>query len=134
MSRDAGNVVVEFVGVVVAMVLPLSYVGSACWDVARVQLALRTAAHSASRAYVLSASETVARRRVATVVATVLADAGVPATGLRRSISCSVDPCLTPGGYVTVALTRPIDVAVPVLGRVRIAMQAADTSVVDVYR
>lgn len=134
MTNTHGNVVVEFVGVVVGLMLPLVYVGSACWDVARVQLALRTAAHSGSRAYVLSPNARVATSRLGTVVSTALQDAGVSATGTIRRVSCSQTPCLTPGGYVTVSLTRPVAVAVPVLGTWTVRMTASDTSVVDVWR
>ena len=134
MILDRGNVVVEFAAIVVAAMLPVAYLGSACWDVARTQLALRTAAHAASRAYVLSGTLQTAQRRAASVVAVSLADAGVSAAGVRRIVSCSQSPCLTPGGYVTVRLAASVRVAVPVAGSVAVSISAADTSVVDVHR
>jgi Flp pilus assembly protein TadG len=134
MTRSQGNVVVEFVGVIVALLLPLSFLGGACWEVARTQLALRAAAHAASRAFVLSPSSSVATKRVAAVTSAVLRDAGVDVGKTRRSVVCTENPCLTPGGYVTVTLAQAVAIQLPGVGSWNAQIVATDTSVVDVLR
>ena len=108
MILDRGNVVVEFAAIVVAAMLPVAYLGSACWDVARTQLALRTAAHAASRAYVLSGTLQTAQRRAASVVAVSLADAGVSAAGVRRIVSCSQSPWAGAAGVIAEPAVKSI--------------------------
>lgn len=131
---DQGNAVVEFVAIVVAVMVPLALVGGACWQLVANQLALYSAVHGASRAYVLSDTTTTAATRVKAVVrATVLAH-GIPPGSVNISVRCSVPSCLEPGEYVTVTASRTVTVVVPLLGRHTVAMSASDTGVVDVSR
>lgn len=132
--RDDGNAVVEFIGIVVAVMVPLAYVAGACWSVVVNQLALHSMVHGASRAYVLSSTTGIASARVKGVVAATASRYSIPPLTVRTSIECSVPECLVPGEFVTVTASRPVAVTIPLAGRYTIVVHASDTAVVDVSR
>ena len=132
--RDQGNVIVEFVGLVVCVMVPLAFVASSLWSVAVTQLALHNSTHGASRAYVLSETVPIAKARVAAVTSAAMSRYGIPGTTVRTVIRCSTSNCLVPGAYVTVTSSRMVTVRLPVIGARTVTVSASDTAVVDVSR
>ena len=124
----------EFIGIVVAVMVPLAYVAPGCWAVVVNQLAMQSVVHGASRAYVLSDTTAAAAARVKTVADATAARYSIPPSAVRVSVTCSTPACLVPGELVTVSASRIVDVGAPFVGRVAITVRASDTAVVDVSR
>ncbi len=135
---DAGNAMVEFTFLGVLLFVPLVYLVVAVFDVQRAGYASSTAVREAGRAFVRAESlgEAEARAREAARIA--LADQGLQLQPGQLDVTCSADPCLTPGAVVTVTLS--LDVALPwapVLGdrpAASVAVSARHDAVVDAFR
>ena len=132
LTKDEGNVVVEFAAVVIAAIVPLAFLSQACWTVAKSQLAMRAGVHAASRSYALSPTISVGTNRARSVFAAAMNDAGIGATKYSMTIKCS-GICLAAGSFVTVSAQQNVRVSLP-LGSWTLKVHAADTSVVDEYR
>ena len=132
-QNDSGNVLLEFIWVVVALLIPVSYISTACWNIAQQQLALTSAAHAASRAVVLSATEIQARERMRAVVQSVLAERLEMVPDYALELQCPSHKCLIPGSLVTVRVKCSTEVWVPLVGTYKVRLSASDTSVVDEY-
>jgi len=105
-NAEAGNVSLEFIAIVVALLIPLTFIASAVAGVVQTNIAQESAARAAARAFGVSRNSRLAHARARSVVATVLNDSGISRTQVKTVITCSASPCLTPGEVVTVSVTR----------------------------
>jgi hypothetical protein len=134
-SNDAGNVIVEFIGVVTALIIPITIISSTSVLISRSYIATEVASRAASRAYIVSDTESAARKHAQSAVKLSLQDQGIFDNSVLTKISCNKSPCLSPGGYVTVSVQRQVLVSLPAsLGSRKITIKAASTSVVDELR
>lgn len=133
-ASDSGNVVVEFIGLVAALLLPIVFVATSCWEVACSYFAVSSAAHAAGRAFVVTSSESDARLRVQRIEKVVMNEYGLSTRSLHSSISCSQKPCLTPGGLVTVAISRDLALSIPFFGQRHVTVWGTHSAVVDEAR
>jgi hypothetical protein len=109
MSRimaERGNVSIEFISVVVALLIPLTFIASAISGIAKANIAQESAARAAARAFVVAPDTQLAHARARAVAATILKDAGIASNQVQTVVTCSQNPCLTPGEVVTVTLSR----------------------------
>ena len=137
-GTDEGSATVEFVLFSLLLLVPFTYVLLTVFQVQRAAYATTEAAREAGRAFVTAPSAAEAQRRVGEAVALALRDQGLPPTGLDVRISCSRQPCLTPGGTVTVTIQD--QVALPwvpaLLGRpaASVTVRAVHVQTVDAFR
>jgi hypothetical protein len=98
---DAGNAILEFLGLAVVLLVPIVYLVLVLGRVQAATFAAEGAAREAARTYVVADSPTIGAQRAVTAVGIALQDQSFdddPAEAL--TLSCSATPCLTPGGRV----------------------------------
>ncbi|MEN0130762.1 MAG: hypothetical protein AAGC49_15090 [Brevundimonas sp.] len=137
---DEGSAVVEFLGVTLVLLVPLVYLVLVLGRVEAATFAVEGAAREAARAYVRADSADEGAARALAAVGVALRDQGFvddPADAL--TITCSKDPCLTPGGNVEaqVLIVVPLPF-VPSFVRdavpLEIPVSATRAAAVDEYR
>ncbi len=126
---EAGNAVVEFIGVMVVIVIPALVLLIGLATTTRAQLALDDAARQSVRAFIREDSGASAHVRAQSVADTAWADRGFTEP-LGVGVRCTANPCLTPGASVAVDVSA--SVSVPVIGSV--SMSASQRMMVDQYR
>ena len=135
---DAGNAMIEFTFLGVLLFVPLVYVVVAVLDVQRAAYGTSTAVREAGRAYVTAASAAEGEQRAEAAARIALADQGIELAPGELQISCSADPCLTPGAVVTVRIGTQVALPwVPVLGdrpAAAVSVDARHDAVVDAFR
>lgn len=114
-GRDDGTAIIEFVYLAILLMVPLVYLVLTVFRVQGAAYAVSSATRAAGRAFVTSSGGEQAESRAHTAAAMVLADAGLELSAGELRITCSQDPCLTPGATVEVAIGH--DVALPLLPR-----------------
>jgi Flp pilus assembly protein TadG len=134
---DEGTATIEFTFLSVLLLVPLVYVVLSVSQVQRTAYAASEAARDAGRAYVRADTAEDGERDAYVAARLAFSDQGLdlPADAVR--ISCSADPCLTPGARVTVSIrTSAVLPGVPALGRsaASITVSAKHVEVVDAYR
>jgi len=134
-KSDEGNVVIEFIGVLTALIIPLTIIASACIDVSRTFIGTEVAARAGSRAFVISSSDSSGRSHARNATRAAMQDQGVWDGSVTTSFKCSQNPCLTPGGYVTISVRKTIHLSLPAnLGSRSINLTSNHTAVVDEIR
>jgi len=108
-GTEEGNAIVEFVYLAVLLMVPLVYVLLAVFRVQAAAYAVSGASREAGRVFVGTESNDDARRHAFTAASLVMADSNLSLRQDQLAITCSADPCLTPGSTVDVT----IDYAVP---------------------
>ncbi|MDP4666977.1 MAG: hypothetical protein NWS06_03060 [Candidatus Nanopelagicales bacterium] len=132
---DNGNVIVEFIGVTVALLIPISIVASASLTIAQSYLATDVAARNGSRAFVISNNDATANNDARSAANLSMQDHKALDENVSVSTACSKNPCLTPGGFVTVTVSRQIDLNLPInLGSRSVLVSAQHTAIVDELR
>ena len=137
MRSDEGTATIEFTFLSVLLLVPLVYVVLSASQVQRTAYAASEAARNAGRAYVRADSAGDGERQAYAAATLAFRDQGLELPADALTISCSADPCLTPGARVTVAIrTRAILPGVPSLGRsaASIGVSARHVEVVDTFR
>jgi Flp pilus assembly protein TadG len=134
---DEGTATIEFTFLSVLLLVPLVYVVLSASQVQRSAYAASEAARDAGRAYVRADTAADGEREAYAAARLAFSDQGLdlPADAVR--ISCSADPCLTPGARVTVAIrTSALLPGVPSLGRgaASVTVSAQHVEVVDAFR
>lgn len=137
-GRDEGSASLEFVVLGVLLLVPLAYLLITVFAVQSAAYGVSSAAREAGRAYVQSpvGSDPGARAFAAARVA--LQDHGIDLAPEQLSITCSAEPCLTPGA--TVSIRVDVLVGLPwvpeVFGEVpaSVAVHGVHTAVVDRFR
>ena len=134
MNSEEGNVIAEFVGVIVGLMIPVMFIASACGTFVSTELALRNASESMVRAYVVSPTTKIGAQRARTILRATLASQGIATAGVKTKIICSASPCLTAGSTVTFELTRKVSSQFPGLGSRTLTLTQAHTTTVDDVR
>jgi hypothetical protein len=133
--HDEGNVVVEFIGITVALLIPLSIISSSCIQVANAYLSTEVSARTAARAFVISSNDTVGTRAAKLAAGTTSQDLNSRGGSPTTRITCTKNPCLTPGGFVTVKVTKEVKLNLPRTFESRsIFVSSQHTAVVDELR
>jgi Flp pilus assembly protein TadG len=135
---DSGNAIIEFVYLAVLLMVPLVYILLTVFRVQGATYAVSSATREAGRVYVLSDDSDVAGARALTAASIVMADSGLRLSPQNLHITCSADPCLTPGATVNVFIGY--DVALPFLptfldsAPARVHVDGRHLEVVDRFR
>ena len=134
-TLDEGNVIVEFIGITIALLVPLSIIANSSIMVANAYLSTDVSARTAARAFVVSGSDA-SGSRVASAAAGLVGQDFDSRKGARTiKISCSKNPCLSPGGFVTVRVSKQVRLNLPrALGSRSVVVTSQHTSVVDELR
>jgi hypothetical protein len=130
-----GNVVIEFIGITVALLVPLSIIASSSILVANAYLSTDISARTAARAFVVSSSDASGSRAANAVASLVAQDFDSRNSAITTRISCTRNPCLSPGGFVTVRVSKEVKLNLPrALGSRTVFVASQHTSVVDEMR
>lgn len=137
MRRDDGSAMVEFTWLALLLLVPLVYVMLAAFEVQRTAYAVTNAAREAGRAFVTAPSLAQAYARADAAVELAMIDQGAPLDTVTSTITCGSDPCLTPGGRVTVVVEAqvPLPFVPDLLDRsvASVSVDARHDAVVDSY-
>lgn len=134
-KSDSGNVIVDFIGVTVALLVPLSIIANSSIMVANAYLSTDIAARSAARAFVVSSSDASGTRAANSAVGLIANDFDREKNDVSTRISCTMSPCLSPGGYVTIRISKEVNLNLPrALGVRSVTVTSHHTSVVDELR
>lgn len=132
---DAGNVIVEFIGITVALLVPLSIIANSCILVANAYLATDISARTAARAFVVSSSDANGTRAASSAAGLSAQDFDSRNAAITTKISCTENPCLSPGGFVTVKISKEVKLNLPAaFGSHSVLVTSQHTSVVDELR
>ena len=134
-TSDEGNVIVEFIGITVALLVPLSIIANSSIMVANAYLSTDISARTAARAFVVSSSDASGSRAASTAAGLVAQDFDSRNGPISTKISCSKNPCLSPGGFVTVRVSKQVSLNLPrALGSRSVVVTSQHTAVVDELR
>jgi hypothetical protein len=134
-KSDHGNVIVEFIGITVALLVPLSIIANSSIIVANAYLSTDISARTAARAFVVSSSDASGSRSANSAAALVAQDFDSRNSGIATKISCSKNPCLSPGGFVTVRVSKEVKLNLPrAFGSRSVVVESKHTAVVDELR
>lgn len=134
-KADHGNVIVEFIGITVALLVPLSIIANSSIMVANAYLSTDISARTAARAFVVSSSDASGIRVANSAAALVARDFNAHDSAITTRISCSRNPCLSPGGFVTVRVSREVALNLPrAFGSRSVVVTSQHTSIVDELR
>lgn len=100
LRADDGGAAVELVAAVVLLLVPVVYLVVAIAQVQAAAFATEGAARDVVRAYVIAEDDSEAARRADAVAALALGDHGISAVEATVRVTCSAQPCLTPGTEV----------------------------------
>ncbi len=99
-ETESGNVIVEFVGVMIILVVPALLSLLAVSSLLMGQAAITAAVRDGARAFVRAESVAQGRQHGATIAAEAFEQRGVDAD-VTVDFACSATPCLSPGASVT---------------------------------
>ncbi len=137
-DRDEGSASLEFVVLGVLLLVPLAYIMITVFAVQNGAYGVSAASREAGRAFVQSPVGADAGERAYAAARIALQDHGIVLGRDQLTISCSADPCLTPGAVVTVQVDVVVGLPwVPeVFGEVpaSVAVHGQHTAVVDRFR
>ena len=134
-GSDGGNVIIEFIGVAVALLIPISIVSGASLTIAQSYLATDVAARNGSRAFVTSTNDISANNDAKSAAKLAMQDHNALDDRVEIRTICTKRPCLTPGGYVNVIVSRQVELSLPInLGSRSIKVSAQHTAIVDELR
>ena len=136
LQEEHGNALVEFVVLSAALLIPTLYLVLTLGSVQAAAFAADTIARDAARIHATESDPDRAAARAGRHMEMVLEDHGLPVTDVVQ-LSCSEDPCATPGGIVTARVRIPVPVPGlgPILGETRpVAVGASHSVPVDQYR
>lgn len=134
MKSEEGNAVVEFIGVVVGMLIPVIFVATGCWNIAQAHMALRDAAVTSTRGFVLSKTRAEAQYRMNAIVNDVVATHGIAANRVGRTVTCSTNNCMALGNLVSVKLSYAVNFSVPIFGNFSVPISDSHMEQVDEFK
>lgn len=108
--REEGNVVVEFVGVLVVLVVPALLALLAVSSLLMAQAAVTAAVRDAGRAFVRAESVSQGRQQAEGFAHEAFEQRGVEAI-VTLDFRCVVPACLSPGSRVTTTVRADVDLA-----------------------
>ena len=134
---DEGAATVEFVLLVVALLVPLTYVVLTVLTLQRSAFGLTEAAREAVRGYVTTPIGGDGEQRARAAASLALHDQGIDLSRVWLTFDCSASPCLTPSARLTVRIETvvPLPWVPDLLGRqtATVPVVATQTEVVDPY-
>jgi hypothetical protein len=134
-KADDGNVIVEFIGITVALLVPLSIIASSSIMVANAYLATDVSARTAARAFVISSSDASGSRAANSAAGLIAQDFDSHNAAITTKITCSKNPCLSPGGFVTVRVSKEVRLNLPrAFGSRSVVVASQHTAIVDELR
>ena len=134
-TSNKGNVIVEFIGITVALLVPLSIIANSSIMVANAYLSADISARTAARAFVVSSSDASGSRAANSAADLVANDFDSRNQEITTKISCSKKPCLSPGGFVTVIVSKKVKLDLPrALGSRSVVVTSQHTAIVDELR
>jgi len=132
---EDGNVIVEFIGITVALLVPLSIIANSSISVANAYLATDVSARTAARAFVVSSSDASGSRAANSAAGLIAQDFDSRDAAITTKITCSKNPCLSPGGFVTVRVSKEVRLNLPIaFGSRSVVVASQHTAVVDELR
>ena len=135
MRRDDGSAMIEFTWLALLLLVPLVYLVLAVFEVQRTAYAVTNAAREAGRVFVTAPSVPQAYVRADAAVVLAMTDQGAPLDTVRSTITCGSDPCLTPGGRVTIVVQAevPLPFVPDLFGRsiASVSVDARHEAIVD---
>jgi hypothetical protein len=132
---EDGNVIVEFIGITVALLVPLSIIANSSILVANAYLATDVSARTAARAFVVSSSDANGSRAANSAAGLIAQDFDSRDAAIATKITCSKNPCLSPGGFVTVRVSKEVRLNLPrAFGSRSVVVASQHTAVVDELR
>jgi len=132
---EDGNVIVEFIGITVALLVPLSIIANSSILVANAYLATDVSARTAARAFVVSSSDASGSRAANSAAGLIAQDFHSRDAAITTKITCSKNPCLSPGGFVTVRVSKEVRLNLPrAFGSRSVVVASQHTAVVDELR
>ena len=132
-GRDAGNASVEFVGIAIAMMVPLAYAIVAMAQLQSAVFGISGATQMASRAYVHAGSDLMGRFAAARSAAIAGRNHGLIIMPADVAIACDATDCLTPGTEVRVSVRTTARIGAAGFSR-SVPLRASRTVVVDPFR
>lgn len=132
-SGAEGNATVEFVGIAVALMVPLAYAIIAMAQLQSAVFGVQGAAQMASRAYVHASSDWMGRHAAARSAAIAGRNHGLIIAADDVMIACDATDCLTPGTAVRVTVRTVARIGTAGFTR-DLQLHASRTVVVDPYR
>lgn len=135
-QREDGNALVEFVVLAVALLIPSLYLVLTLGSVQSAVFAADVIARDTARIHATETDPGRAEVRAREHARMILEDFGLSGDEVAQ-ISCTHDPCATPGGTVTAEVRLPVPVPGlgPVLGDTGpVSVSAAHAAPVDRYR
>ncbi|MGV9183864.1 hypothetical protein ACTOVN_05240 [Arcanobacterium canis] len=128
-ATEQGNAIVEFIGVLGGILLPLLIFIIGIATVTTNQFAAAAAARESARAFVRAPTSQMGFVEGERSGNRVVADRGLPPA--RITFECSAHPCLSPGAVVTAQVN--LHVALPFIG-VNVPITSSSSMDVDRYR
>jgi hypothetical protein len=99
-----GSALIEFTFIGIALLIPLAYIVLTVFHVQNATYAVTSASREAGRAFVKSNSNDLAADRAYLAAQLALENHGLEFNRDDLLLSCTRDPCLTPGGEIAVFL------------------------------
>jgi hypothetical protein len=103
LAHDAGNAVIEFIVIVIAIIMPMVYIVVASSQVHAASMASEHAVREAARAFTLAESPSSAQFAATSAANLALQDHGIELPKQALTIRCS-GPCLQPETKVTIQI------------------------------
>lgn len=133
MTRDDGSATIEYIGVAVALLVPIAYVVVAFAQIQSASYGVVGAAQQAARAYVHARNDSLGRFAAARAAAIAGRNHGLVITSDQVRVSCPVADCLTPGTDITVDVRTSVPIPyAPQFGR--LPLHSRQVMQVDAYR
>lgn len=132
-EKEDGMAVVEFIGVVIALLIPVIYIITAVSTVQAAQFAADASAYEAARAYSLSRNESQGKAHAHAIAQQIFADQGFT-SGPTINARCASGACPSPGAVVHVSVTHKVKL--PVISSVvplSVTVNAESSSQVGTY-
>jgi hypothetical protein len=136
-SGDSGAAIIEFIVIFVVLIVPITYFVLAVFDVQRTSFAAANATREAARVFVTAPTGGQGADEARAAAALAFGDHGLDVNDGSLTLSCSADPCLTPGATVTATYDTVVSLPfVPTIGGhplAGISIHASHTVPVDSY-
>lgn len=127
--RDEGSATVEYIGVAIALMVPIAFFIVTFAQIQSAHLGVVGAAQQAARAYVNASSDFLGRYAAPRAAAIAGRNHGLLITSDNVKVTCAVANCLTPGTAVRVDVASSVRLPFGLL-----PLHATSTMTVDAYR